>query len=155
MPGPVEWIETIPKRTMVIAKSLVNKPGIAAQLFSQLGKGGFNVEMISETGVSGDTADISFVLDESEAERAIDYLKSSPMNIREFLSIPSMGILTIYGKALIAEPGIAGKIFTVLADEGINIEMISTSLASISVLIRQEYLEPAKNMLAKELNLDA
>lgn len=156
MSGPVEWIETISRRTMVIARSLENTAGIAAKLFSQLGAGGFNIEMISETGVSGDKANISFVLAEEDAEKAMEYLKScAQIKVGELSAVGGMGILTVYGKALIHEPGIAGKVFTVLADEGINIEMISTSLASISVLIKEEYLEPAKNMLIQELKVNA
>ena len=119
MAGPVELIETRPHKAMVILRSLPNRPGIAAELFTQLGKGGFNVEMISQCGVSGALADISFAVGEEEVERAIEHLKdSSSLKIRDYSVVRNMGVLTAYGKALAYEPGIAGRIFFLLAGKG-------------------------------------
>jgi len=155
MASAVELIETKPKMAMVIVKSLPNRPGIAAELFSHLGIAGFNVEMIAEIGVSGDAADISFALSASQAEKAVEHLKTLPeIKAEGFQVIRGMGILTVYGKNLSREPGIAGKVFALLAQEAINIEMISTSFTSISVLIKDSYLAPAKNLISQGLGLD-
>ena len=156
MPNPIELIETKPHLVMVVAKSLPNRPGIAAELFSQLGSGGYNIEMIAETGISGNLADISFAISEDQAEKAVEHLmKTESFANVDCHTFPGMGVLTVYGKTLSQEPGVAGKIFSVLAREAINIEMISTSFTAISVLIKESYLGPAQNLLRKELGLDA
>lgn len=156
MPGPIELVEIKAKMAMLIAKSLPHKPGIAAELFSQLGSAGFNVEMISESGVSGTLADISFAVNESQAERTVEHLRNfSGIQAQDYIIIKGMGILTVYGKNLSHEPGIAGKVFSLLAQEAINIEMISTSFSSISVLIKDSYLRPAKNLIRREFGLKA
>jgi aspartate kinase len=152
----VELIEVKPLMAIIVAKSIPDKPGIAGELFSHLGAAGFNVEMIAETGVSGGLADISFALNESQVESALEHLKElDKIKISDFVVLRGRGILTVYGKNLASEPGIAGKIFSLLAQEAINIDMISTSLTSISVLIKDSYLTPAKNLLTKEFGLDA
>ncbi|NLI97355.1 ACT domain-containing protein [bacterium] len=149
-------IETQPKITMVVAKSLSNSPGIAAELFSALGTKGFNIEMITQSIINDNTADISFAIMSDDAQNAVEHLKTlSDLSIKEFILYPGMGILTVYAKGLSGIPGIAGKVFSILAKEGVNIEMISTSLSSISVLILEEYLAPSKNILDKELKLNA
>lgn len=154
--APVELIETKPGRAMVIVKSLTNRPGIAAELFSILGSGGFNIEMIAETGVSGNIASVSFALDERDAEKAAQHLKdSSSLKVHDVEITNGLGVMTFYGKLLAQEPGIAGKIFSLLAQEAINIEMISTGFTSISILVKQEYLNPAKNLITKELGINA
>ena len=149
-------IETQPKMTMVTARSLLNRPGIAAELFSYLGNSGFNIEMISQSGVSDKLADISFALHEEDAEKAVEHLKNMPnLGAKEFSQLKGMGILTVFGHGLVRIPGIAGRVFSILAKEGVNIEMISTSLSSISVLILEEYLSPSRNILETELEQDA
>lgn len=149
-------VETQPKITMVTAKSLENKPGIAAELFSHLGNAGFNIEMITQSGVSDKFADISFALAQDEAERAIEHIKSlTHLDVKEFVSIKGMGILTVFGRGFANKPGLAGRVFSLLAREGVNIEMISTSLSSVSVLIREEFLMPSRNLLERELVQDA
>lgn len=154
MAGPIELVETKPSVAKVIVKSLPNKPGIAAELFSHLGSAGFNVEMITESGISGDLADISFAITESQAEKAVEHLiKVSGFKTDDYVIEKGLGILTVYGKNLARQPGIAGKVFSLLAQEAINIEMISTSLTGISVLIKDSYLGPAKNLISKELGV--
>lgn len=154
--APVELIEVKSQMAIIVAKSIPDKPGIAGVLFSHLGTAGFNVEMIAETAVSGGLADISFALNESQVEKALEHLRGlDNVKISDFVVLRGRGILTVYGKNLASEPGIAGKVFALLAQEAINIDMISTSLISISVLIKDSYLAPAKNLLTKELGLDA
>jgi aspartate kinase len=156
MAGPVELIETKRRMAMVIAKSVPDKPGIAGELFSQLGKAGFNIEMISESSISGGSAEISFALNESQVKEAVAHLKGlEVLKSSEFVIEKGRGILTVYGKNLAHEPGIAGKIFSILAQEAINIDMIGTSFTAISVLIKDSYLTPARNLLSRELGLDA
>ncbi len=156
MSGAVELIETRSDMAMVVARSMPNRPGIAAELFLSLGKGGFNIEMISESAVEGKLADIAFAIDEQKVSQVEEYLKSSKtLPVKDFSIEKNLGILTIFGKNLSAQPGIAGKVFSLLAQEAINIKMISTSLSSISVLIKSEYLAPAKNLMSKEFGVNA
>lgn len=149
-------IEIQPRITMVIARSLQNKPGIAAELFSHLGAAGFNIEMITQSAVSEKLADISFALGQDDAKRVIEHLKTlASLAAREFTTVEGKGILTVFGHGFVRAPGLAGRLFSLLANEGINIEMISTSLSSISVLIKEDLLERARIVLTEELNKDA
>ncbi len=152
----VELIETKPRMAIIVAKSVPNRPGIAGEFFSCLGNAGFNVEMISETSVSGNLADISFAVNEPHVEKIVKHLENcAGFEIAEFEVIRKRGLLTVYGKNLSREPGIAGKVFSLLAQEAINIDMISTSFTSITVLIKESYLAPARNLMMKEFELDA
>lgn len=156
MGSAVELVETKSDMAMVMAKSVPDKPGMAAELFSHLGSGGFNIAMITESRRADNKADIAFALNEEDADKAIEHLKKlSTLKESEFEVKRRMGMLTVYGKKLSRQAGIAGKVFSVLAQEAINLEMISTSFSSISVLIEASYLTPAKNLMLREFDLDA
>jgi len=155
MGSAVELIEIKTDMAMVVVKSVPDKPGIAAELFSHLGSAGFNILMITESKLSDNRADISFALEDKDVEKAVAHLKNlSSLDKPEFLIKHKMGMLTVFGKKLSRQMGIAGKVFSILAQEAINIEMISTSFSSISVLIEAPYLKPAKNLMNREFGLD-
>ncbi|MBN2378967.1 ACT domain-containing protein [candidate division WOR-3 bacterium] len=156
MGSTVELVETKANMAMVIAKSVPDRPGIAAEFFSHLGTGGLNILMISESKLADSKADIAFALLEADVEKATKLLKDlTSLESTEFVIKRRMGMLTVYGKKLSRQTGIAGKIFSILAQEAINIDMISTSFSSISVLIDSSYLKPAKNLMLKEFGLEA
>ncbi|MBD3285788.1 ACT domain-containing protein [candidate division WOR-3 bacterium] len=155
MGSAVELVEIKTNMAMVVAKSVPDRPGIAAELFSHLGSGGFNILMIAESKLTENRADISFALEDKYVTKAVEHLKGlASLDNPEFIVKHEMGMLTVYGKKLSREMGIAGKVFSLLAQEAINIEMISTSFSSISVLIEEPYLKPARNLISKEFELD-
>ena len=117
-----------------------DKPGMAARVFKALGDATVNVDMIVQNvshGSGTPSTDISFTMDKPDllkAKKVIDGLKSE-LSIREVIANESIGKLSIVGVGMKSHTGVAGKMFEVLAREGVNIEMISTSEIKISVVI--------------------
>jgi len=117
-----------------------DKPGMAARVFKALGDASVNVDMIVQNvshGSGTPATDISFTMDKPDllkAKKVIDALKSE-LAIREVIANESIGKLSIVGVGMRSHTGVAGKMFDVLAKEGVNIDMISTSEIKISVVI--------------------
>ena len=117
-----------------------DKPGMAARVFKALGDATVNVDMIVQNvshGSGSPSTDISFTMDKPDllkAKKVIDGLKSE-LNIREVVANEAIGKLSIVGVGMKSHTGVAGKMFEVLAQEGVNIDMISTSEIKISVVI--------------------
>ena len=131
--------------------TLVNvpdRPGMAACVFKALGDAAINVDMILQNvshGSSTPATDISFTVDKPEllkAKKVIEGLKSE-LGIREVIANESIGKLSIVGVGMKSHTGVAGKMFEVLAKEGVNIDMISTSEIKISVVIEIAKAEAA------------
>ncbi|HEU5069461.1 MAG TPA: aspartate kinase [Verrucomicrobiae bacterium] len=117
-----------------------DKPGMAARVFKALGDATVNVDMIVQNishGTGSPSTDISFTMDKPDllkAKKVIDALKAE-LSIREVMANESIGKLSIVGVGMKSHTGVAGKMFDVLAQEGVNIDMISTSEIKISVVI--------------------
>jgi len=117
-----------------------DKPGMAARVFKALGDASVNVDMIVQNvshGSSSPATDISFTMDKPDllkAKKVIDNLKAE-LGIREVIANESIGKLSIVGVGMRSHTGVAAKMFDVLAKEGVNIDMISTSEIKISVVI--------------------
>jgi aspartate kinase len=117
-----------------------DKPGVAARIFKALGDATVNVDMIVQNishGSGAAATDISFTTDKPDllkAQKVIDGLKME-IGFREVLTDEKIGKLSIVGVGMKSHTGVAGKMFDVLAQEGVNIGMISTSEIKISVTI--------------------
>ncbi len=122
-----------------------DKPGVAAKVFKALGDATVNVDMIVQnishgslqTATNTPTTDISFTTDKADllkAQKVIDGLKKE-LGFNDVLTDEKIGKLSIVGVGMKSHTGVAGKMFDVLAKEGVNIGMISTSEIKISVTI--------------------
>jgi len=117
-----------------------DKPGMAARVFKALGDATVNVDMIVQNishGGGAAATDLSFTTDKPDllkAQKVIDGLKPE-IGFREVLTDEKIGKLSIVGVGMKSHTGVAGKMFDVLAREGVNIGMISTSEIKISVTI--------------------
>jgi aspartate kinase len=136
-----------------------DRPGAAAAIFGALADAGCNVDTIiqNEPLGQGRDAEVSFTIardDLSAAERALEPVKAE-------LAIPrvdtdrEIGKVSIVGAGMKSHPGVAARVFEVLADEGINIEMISTSPIKISCVIRAEFVPQAVKALHDAFELGA
>ncbi len=149
----VELIDVKPKLAKIVLKSLPDRPGIAAEVFSLLGNQGFNIELIAESGTGKGETDLSFAIAADEVERAVEFLKGQKqVETKDIIIGKGMGMLTIYGERLGRTPGVAGRLFSALARKGINIEMIGTSLSSLSVLIHEGKLKEAEEAAREEFS---
>ncbi len=117
-----------------------DKPGVAARIFKALGDASVNVDMIIQNishGSGSPATDISFTADKPDllkAQKVIEGLQKE-VGFTEVLTNEKIGKLSIVGVGMKSHTGVAGKMFEVLANEGINIGMISTSEIKISVVI--------------------
>jgi aspartate kinase len=117
-----------------------DKPGVAAKIFKALGDATVNVDMIIQNishGTGTPATDISFTADKPDllkAQKVIDGLKKE-IDFREVITAEKIGKLSIVGVGMKSHTGVAGKLFETLANEGVNIDMISTSEIKISVVI--------------------
>lgn len=149
----IEDIELRTDLAKVTLKSVIDKPGMASLIFSSLGEAGFNVEMIAQTGTVKDRCDISFTIKTEESEMVIEHLRQKlpDLSATGVLVDKNVAMLTIFGRDLVRTPGIAGKVFAVLAQNGINIEMISASLTTLSCLVPKDRANDAMDAIKAEI----
>lgn len=117
-----------------------DKPGVAARIFKALGDATVNVDMIVQNishGTGTPATDISFTLDKPDllkAKKVMDNLRQE-IAFKEPIVSEQIGKLSVVGVGMKSHSGVAGKMFETLANEGVNIEMISTSEIKVSVVI--------------------
>src|SRR6266566_7594260 len=117
-----------------------DKPGVAAHIFKAIGDANVNVDMIVQNishGRGEPATDLSFTVDKPDllkAQKVIDGLKKD-IRYKEAIADEKIGKLSIVGVGMKSHTGVAGKMFETLANEGVNIEMISTSEIKVSVVI--------------------
>jgi aspartate kinase len=115
-------------------------PGVAARVFKAIGDANINVDMIVQNishGSGKPATDLSFTVDKPDllkARKVIDGLKAQ-MGFGEVIATDNIGKLSIVGVGMKSHTGVAGKMFEILAREGVNIDMISTSEIKVSVVV--------------------
>ena len=134
-----------------------DRPGIAYSILGPIAAANIDVDMIVQNiGASGHT-DFSFTVNRSEYQKALDVLsreRTKAFKAREIIGDSRICKVSVVGIGMRSHTGIASKMFKALADEGINIQMISTSEIKISVVIDEKYLELAVRVLHQVFELD-
>ncbi|MDI6851326.1 MAG: ACT domain-containing protein [bacterium] len=156
MAFPIEELWVNRKVVKVILRAVKDKPGIAAEIFEKLASNGINVELIVSGPSSKGRSDIAFLILESQLPQ-IQEMEDELIEISDATGIaydPKVALLVFYGTREISRtPGVAAKIFNLLAEAGVNIEMIGTSVDSISIVIREELVDRAVLVLTDVLGL--
>ncbi|TXI10879.1 MAG: aspartate kinase [Polynucleobacter sp.] len=134
-----------------------DKPGIAYQILGPIADANIDVDMIIQNqSVEGKT-DFTFTVPRADYQKALDLLKNqvqAHIQAKEILGDPKVSKVSVVGVGMRSHVGIASKMFRTLSEEGINIQMISTSEIKISVLIDEKYMELAVRALHKAFELD-
>ncbi|CAM2936062.1 aspartate kinase [Helicobacter burdigaliensis] len=131
-----------------------DRPGIAAEIFGALSEANVNVDMIVQTiGRDGKT-DLDFTIPEVELENAKRVLKSFEGSVESIDYDKDIAKVSIVGVGMKSHSGVASKAFRALAEDNINIMMISTSEIKISMIIRLKYAELAIRTLHSVYELD-
>ncbi|MBL8629860.1 MAG: aspartate kinase [Rhodospirillaceae bacterium] len=134
-----------------------DQPGVAAGIFGPLSDANINVDMIVQNvSQDGKTTDMTFTVGKADLDRATSVIKDK-------LKIPFKALNTdknvvkvsVIGIGMRSHAGVAQKMFSTLAEKGINIQVISTSEIKVSVLIAEEYTELALRALHTAYELDA
>ena len=134
-----------------------DRPGVAYAILGPVADANIDVDMIVQNiGASGHT-DFSFTVNRAEYKKTLDVLtgeKGRGFTAREIIGDNKICKVSLVGIGMRSHVGIAAKMFKALADEGINIQMISTSEIKTSVVIDEKYLELAVRQLHRTFELD-
>ena len=134
-----------------------DKPGIAYQILGPIADANIDVDMIIQNQSVDGKTDFTFTVPRADYQKALDLLKSkvqAHIQAKEILGDPKVSKVSVVGVGMRSHVGIASKMFRTLSEEGINIQMISTSEIKISVLIDEKYMELAVRALHKAFELD-
>jgi len=132
-----------------------DRPGIAAKIFKELSGGGINIDMIVQNVSHTRKTDISFTINKTDLAKTMRLVKGVASNIGagEVLQDEGIARISIVGVGMKSHPGVAAKMFEALAQNKINIEMISTSDISISCIIKKKSGELAVRTLHEKFSL--
>jgi len=134
-----------------------DRPGISAALFEPLAEANVNVDMIVQNTSTEGTTDISFTMpmaDLAQAESIVQRV-AEEIEATEVTHDDDIAKVSLVGAGMKSSPGIAAKMFRVLADEGVNIQMISTSTIRVSIIIPAGDMERAARSLHTAFGLDS
>ena len=133
-----------------------DRPGIAYQILGPIADADIDVDMIIQNAPRDGSTDLSFTVARADLARAVKVLEGVQAHVgaRSIESDDTMCKVSVVGVGMRSHPGVAAKMFRTLAEEGINIQMITTSEIRISVAIEEKHLERAVRALHKAYGLD-
>jgi aspartate kinase len=138
--------------------SVADRPGIATAVFTPLAEAGINVDMIVQNISEEGRTDMTFSCPTNQVARAEKALQAAQdaghINFHDLVADTDVAKVSIVGIGMRSQAGIAAKMFDVLAREGINIKVITTSEIKISVLIDRKYMELAVQALHDAFELE-
>jgi aspartate kinase len=134
-----------------------DKPGIAFAILGPIADANIEVDMIVQNVGQDNTTDFTFTVHRNDYERALEILKkvAKSLDARDVTGDNRIVKISVVGVGMRSHAGIASRMFKALADEGINIMMISTSEIKISVVVDEKYLELGVRTLHSAFGLDA
>jgi aspartate kinase len=137
------------KITRVSILGLDNSLTSLPTIFSTLAKNQINVDIIVQSGTGTDKANISFSIKSSSLKETLDVLEGSKelLNYQSVESETGLAKVSIVGAGMISNPGVAAKMFEVLAGEGIQVKMVSTSEIKVSTVVSEELMVKAVEAL--------
>lgn len=140
----------------IVIKSVPDVPGIAAKLFKALAKDEIIIDMIIQSAEHDGVNDIAFTVAQENLSKALNIVKmvAKEVHASEVTSDQEVAKVSVIGAGITSDPQIAARIFESLANNNINIEMISTSGTRISCLINKKQIETAVKALHKEFHLE-
>jgi aspartate kinase len=141
----------------VTVTAVPDRPGVSAALFEPLAASNINIDMIVQNTSKDGTTDISFTVPKADmavAERIVGDV-AAQIGAGSVNHEGDIAKVSLVGAGMKTSPGVAAKMFRVLADESINIEMISTSTIRISVVIAADEMERAVRTLHAAFGLDS
>jgi aspartate kinase len=141
----------------ISVRRVKDKPGVSAAIFGPLSDANVSVDMIVQNvSADGETANITFTVATKDVDKAMAVLEDAKKDIgfAELEASPGVAKVSVIGIGMRSHAGVAAKMFSTLADKGINIQAITTSEIKISVLIDEAYTELAVRTLHSAYELD-
>ncbi len=138
----------------VTLREVVDRPGIAAEIFTSLADEQINVDMIIQNASADATTNLGFTVPESELERAKEVITEYAHDYGDIDFDRNVCKVSVVGVGMKSHSGVAAKAFAIMAKNNINIEMISTSEIKVSMIIDEKYGELAVRTLHSVYELD-
>jgi aspartate kinase len=134
-----------------------DRPGVSADIFEALALANVNVDMIVQNTSTSGSTDISFTVPKADVATAEPIVSRIARNLRAggVNHDDDIAKVSLVGAGMKTSPGVAAKMFRVLADNGVNIEMISTSTIRVSVVVRAAMMQTAVQALHTAFGLDS
>lgn len=153
---PVAGVAADSSQIRILLANLPDIPGTAAKLFGALAKSNISVDMIIQSLASNGTNSIAFTVNEDDFEETMTTLEAFKTEIKagDVLIDKDIAKVSIVGAGMVDRPGIAADMFRSLAENNINIKMISTSEIKISCLVEKQNANEAIKALCKEFDLE-
>lgn len=141
----------------ITVRGVPDTPGIAYKILGPVGESNIEVDMIVQNVAADNTTDFTFTVARGDQKKTLGVLEAvaKAIGAREVSGDENICKVSLVGVGMRSHAGVASKMFQVLAKEGINIQMISTSEIKISVVIEEKYLELAVRALHTAFDLDA
>ena len=132
-----------------------DRPGIAAKLFRPLTEAGINVDMIVQNISQDAHTDLTFTVSKEDFKRGLKIVQetASQIEAKDVVGDPNIAKISIVGAGMRSHAGVASQMFDVMAREGINIQMISTSEIKVSCVVDVKYTELAVRVLHEAFGL--
>jgi aspartate kinase len=139
----------------VTVRGVPDRPGVASILFSKLGAAGVNVDMIIQNIGEKGHSDVSFTVERSELKKTMKVVNEASKTLKPagVISDERIAKVSVVGVGMRSHSGVAAKMFKALAEEEVNIQMISTSEIRISVVIDEKDVAKAVSAIHKKFNL--
>jgi len=133
-----------------------DRPGVAAEIFREVGGRGVNVRMIVQASGADSKNDVTFAVGSHDVKIVLPIVEEvrKRLGARAFVYDPDVAIISVVGEGLATSPGTAGEVFAALAKAGVNIEIISTSSITITCIVRKSDAELAIRSLHDALQLE-
>jgi aspartate kinase len=133
-----------------------DRPGVASDIFKDIGGHGINVRMIVQASGAEGKNDVTFAVGSHDAQVVLPLVETmrKKLGARAFLYDPDVAILSVVGEGLATSAGTAGQVFDALAKAGVNIDLISTSSITITCMVREKDVERAVRSLHEALALE-
>jgi aspartate kinase len=153
----ISGVVTDMSEAKVTVLGVPDRPGISAALFEPLADANVNVDMIVQNTSTDGTTDISFTMPMADMTIAEELVRrvADEVGATGVTHDNDIAKVSLVGAGMKSSPGIAAKMFRVLAEEGVNIEMISTSTIRVSVVTEADNMERAARALHTAFGLDS
>lgn len=142
--------------TRITLKKVPDQPGISSKIFTPIAEAGIIVDMIIQNTRTGGDTDVTFTVPKADFKKALDISKTiaAEINATEVLTAEEIAKISVIGVGMKNHSGVAAKMFSTLANENINIRLISTSEIRISCVVESKYAELAVRALHTAFGLD-
>ncbi len=141
----------------IVVRGVPDHPGIASAILSPIGRANIEIDMIVQNLSTNGTTDFSFTVNRADMDKTLKVLHEEvkdEIGAKEVLGNNEVVKVSLVGVGMRSHAGVASLMFQTLAENNINIQMISTSEIKVSVLIQEQYLEKAVKSLHTAFGLD-